>query len=115
MINQTSLYPGQTFLSAAGTQIVSQIDTINSSNIPNRSFPKKYGRTNGTAPNGSGVVATQIDVLINPNAQYAFQNLNEARNYALEAANQVVNNPCYYVENNQVANGYYQIVVWGVA
>ncbi len=113
MINLTTTYPSQQFLSVAQSQIISQVDAINASGIPNRRFPLKFGRINGTAPDNSGSPATQIDVLISGSATYGFQNLNDARNYALQAGNEVVNNSDFYVEN--VQPGYYQAVIWGPA
>lgn len=114
MINLTSQYPNQIFLAVASSQLMAQVDAINASGIMNKTFPKKYGRTNAVpAPDNSGAKVTQVDVLINPNATYAFQNLTTARSYALQAANDGSNNPCFYVENNQAAQGYYQVICWG--
>jgi hypothetical protein len=114
MINLTAQYPNQVFLAPAATSLIAQINTINSTGIINKDFPKKIRRANiGTAPDGSGSPTSQVDVLIGPNTQYCFQTLNDARTYALQGANQMVNNANYYVEN--VAPGYYQAVVWGPA
>lgn len=114
MINQTSQYPNQQFLAPATAQLIAQVDFINRTGIINKDFSKKIRRPNiGTAPDGSGVPISQVDVLINSDAQYALQNLNQARTYALQGANQMANNACYYVEN--VTPTYYQVVVWGVA
>lgn len=112
MKNQTAQYPAQAFLPVASTQLIAQVDSINASGVLNRRFPKKFGRLNGTDPTNLGKPATQIDVLIGANDQYRFQNLNDARNYALECAAEVVNGACCYVENNQASQGYYQVVVW---
>lgn len=112
MINLTSQYPNTTFLPVGTTQLTAQINSINSSGIINKDFPKKLLRANvGTAPDGSGAKTSQIDVLINGNSTYAFQNLASAQEYAQEAGAQMVNNANYYVEN--VQPGFYQIVVWG--
>lgn len=115
MLNLTPQYPNQIFLSLASSQLIAQVDAMNSSGILNRKFPKKFGRGNtGLAPDGSGAITTQIDVLINSNATYAFQNLNSARSYALEAASETINNACFYIENNPIQSGYYQIIVWSI-
>lgn len=112
MINLTSQYPNQVFLPVAVTQLTNQVNAINASGIPNRQFPKKYGRGNiGFAPNGSGAATTQIDVLINGNTPIGFLNLKDAQSYAQQAANQTINNACYYIENIQPS--YYQLVCWG--
>lgn len=114
MINLTSQYPNLPFLPVGMTQLINQVNYINTTGIINKDFAKKYRRPNiGTAPDGSGVPTSQIDALINSDALYAFQNLHDARTYALQGANQMANNPCYYVEN--VTPTYYQAVVWGVA
>lgn len=112
MINLTSQYPSQTFLPVAATQIINQVNSINSSRIINRNFPKKFGRLSGAAPDNSGAVTTQIDVLINGDATYGLPRLNDAQSYAFQAAGQVVTNPSFYVENVQPS--FYQIVVWGL-
>ena len=111
MINLTSTYPNVPFLAVGQSQLSAQVNLINSTAINTTIFPKKYGRANiGTAPDGSGASTTQFDVLINPNSTYAFQGLKDAQTYAQQAANQQINNACYYVENIQPT--YYQIVVW---
>lgn len=114
MLNLTSQYPNVNFLTVGYTQILTQVNTANSTYIPRLNFPKKYRRANiVSAPDNSGVLASQIDVLINSDARYAFQSLNDARNYGLQAANEMVNNPCFYIENVQPT--YYQAIVWSVA
>ena len=117
MINVTSQYVTQTFLPYAYASLQTQINTANSSRVTTLKFPMKLGRANaGSAPDNSGAIMTQIDVYFNSNAFYAFQNFAVGQQYALQAANEVVNNASYYIENNQASNinnGYYQILVWG--
>jgi hypothetical protein len=115
MLNLTSKYPTQTFLPVSASLLMAQVDHINSTGIINKDFPKKLRRPNtGGAPDGSGAPISQIDVLINPDPRYAFQSLKDAQAYAFEGASQMVNNACFYIENNQATQGYYQLVVWGL-
>lgn len=112
MINLTSQYPSTVFLPVASTQLIAQVNTINSSGIPIVPFPKQYARLNsGTAPDGSTALTSQVDVLLGPNALYAFQTFKDAQSYAQVAGSQVVNNACFYVES--ISPQYYSIVIWG--
>jgi len=111
VINLTARYPNTVFQSVASTQLINQVNSINASGIPNLNFSKKYLSANiGTSPDGRGARTSQIDTLINSDSTYAFQNLAEAKAYALQAAAQMVNNATVYVENTQPT--YYQIIVW---
>ena len=115
MINLTSrYYANVSFLPVATTAIQNQINTQNTTGINRLNFVMKSRRQNvGIAPDISGSQMSQIDVLINPNATYAFPNLQTAQTYALQAANETVNNASYYIEN--INPGFYQLLVWGAS
>lgn len=113
MINVTSQYPIQTFLAAGVTNIISQVNSNNSTNIPTFIFPKKYRRPSSavTAPDGSGAAMSQIDALVNRSAYYAFQSVNEAQKYVLEAAAYLGNE--YYIEA-PITGSAYSILTWAI-
>lgn len=111
MINVTSQYPAQTFLSVASSQIISQINGINASAVRSLGFPRVYSRTSltGVAPDGSLAKMYQFDCLINPNAEYAYQSVQFAQQIVREAAAAQGNE--YYIEAALVPQ-YYQILAW---
>lgn len=110
MINVTSQYPTQTFLTVGATQIQTQCNN-NNSGILRILFPKKYRRTSAavTAPDGSGAAMSQIDVLIGPDAFYAVQNTMQAQRLAFEAAGYLGYE--YYIEA-PLSPCCYQILSW---
>jgi hypothetical protein len=112
MLNVTSQYPTQTFLSPATSQIQTQINTINTSNVGSISFPLTFTRTAfaGTAPDGSLAKMFQVDALITPNAVYGFSSIKDAQARVLEAAAAAGNE--YYIELSPLQPLYYQILTW---
>lgn len=112
MLNVTSQYPTQQFLSVAQSQIISQINNQNASNIPVLLFPKKFRRVSqaGTAPDGSGAVMYQFDGLIQPNSTYSYSSLNEAQQNIFSAAQYTGME--FYIELSPLTVPYYQILTW---
>jgi hypothetical protein len=112
MINVTSQYPTQTFLSSPQSQIISQVNGIETSAIKTKTFPKVYNRISsaGVAPDGSLAVMYQYDCLIKLPEQYSYTNTQFAQQRVLEAAAQNGNE--YYIEMSPLNAGYYQILTW---
>lgn len=112
MINVTSQYAAQTFLSPASTQIISQINGINASAVRSLGFARTYTRPAFavTAPDGSLAKMFQIDCMINPNAEYAYQVASFGQQMVREAA--AAQGYEYYIEVSPIPAGYYSILTW---
>lgn len=110
MINVTSQYPTQQFLSPAAANIIAQVDSNNNTNINRILFPKKFRRTVAqTSPDGLGAAMSQIDALVNSSAYYAYQSIGEAQKHVLEVAAYLGNE--YYIEA-PLTGGSYSILTW---
>jgi hypothetical protein len=112
MINQTSVYPTQTFNAPAQAQINAQINASNTSGVNNVQFPMTYFSKSfaGTAPDGSGAAMYQVDALINANSTYAFSSVKDAQQYTLQAAASQGNE--FYIEISPLPKFYYSILTW---
>lgn len=111
MINVTSQYPTQTFLPAANTQIISQVNAANLANTP-IPFPLVYQRISsaGVAPDGSLAAMYQYDCLINQIAKYSFNNTQNAMEGVFEAA--AFNGNEFYIQLSPINPSYFQILAW---
>jgi len=112
MINVTANYPTQTFFAPAQSQIITQVNNANTSNIPASPFPLTSSRVSsaGTAPDGSGAVMYQRDAMIGPSATYSYQNTGMAQSGVLEAAARVGHE--YYIEISPIPATSYSILAW---